>query len=93
MVAALLCSLRDIHEINVYGNGVSVCPCVYTFRNSTSTGRILMKFGMDIMPSQTTPNTYLLIPMISNTNMADARISEIGTTLAPLNIRSWNYEL
>jgi hypothetical protein len=35
--------------------------CLYTFNNWGMTGLIFMKFGMTVMPMETTPNSYVLI--------------------------------
>jgi hypothetical protein len=43
----------------------------------------LDKFGADVVPLGTTLRSYFLCSTISNTNMADEKICEVGSTLAP----------
>jgi hypothetical protein len=50
-----------------------------------------MKFGMYVLPLEASVKLYFSIPKIGNTIMTDARICEVGATLAPPNIGTWNY--
>jgi hypothetical protein len=56
-------SSHDVHKTNVYRVIVFVCP------STTATGH--MKFGMDVMPLEATPNLYFLVPTTNNNDMAD----------------------
>jgi hypothetical protein len=72
-------SLHDVHEMDACrADPVSLSACV----NSRTVGQILIKFGIDVMPLETTPT-------IGNTNMAEARTCEVGATLATLYTESW----
>jgi hypothetical protein len=49
--------------------------------------RILMKFGMDVMPLDSTPNLYFYFPTIGNTNETGAEVREVrrwSTYMTPL---------
>jgi hypothetical protein len=85
-VKIIMCSLHDVHEMNAYGAD-HVCPSAWL--NSTAAGRILIKFGMDVM-SGSALKSYFHFPTISSTNMADERTCEVGLTLAPLTIGPYN---
>jgi hypothetical protein len=49
-----------------------------------------MKFGMDIVPLESTLKSYFSIPTIGNTRMADERTCEVESTLAPHAIGPYN---
>jgi hypothetical protein len=55
-------SLHEVHEMNAY-RADCVCPSVRpsTCLNSETAGRILIKFDTDVMPLDSTPDSYLLI--------------------------------
>jgi hypothetical protein len=41
-------------------------------------GQIFGKSGIDIMPLETAPNSYFLIPALGNTNVRDGQNYEMG---------------
>jgi hypothetical protein len=51
-----------------------------------------MRFGMDVMPSESTLNRTFQFPVIGKANMAGERTCEVGSTLALLYFRagSWH---
>jgi hypothetical protein len=62
----------------------TVCGvCVPRFNFSTCL-RILVKFIMDLTPSETTLTSYFIILTIINGNVADVQTSEVRDTLALL---------
>jgi hypothetical protein len=46
----------------------------------------------EIMPLGTTLKSYFQFPTIGDTNMADEQTCEMGSTLAPLAVGSYNDE-
>jgi hypothetical protein len=60
-----MCSLHGVHEMNAYGAGRVCLSSRFNYRTS---GRILIKFGMIIMPLSAIPNSYFLYSYKINTN-------------------------
>jgi hypothetical protein len=77
----ILRSLHDVHEMNEKGLTITICPRL----NSRTARRTWIKSGMDVMPLG-----FTIQLVISNTNMADERTCEVGSTLAPLTTGSYN---
>lgn len=55
-------------------HAISVCMHVVT----KMAERISVKFGVDVMPSKTTPNSYFYVPTTGTTNVTDAQSREVG---------------
>jgi hypothetical protein len=78
----ILCSLRDIHVMN----GRSVCVLSVYFVCRT-TGWLVMKFGADFseLVLLNFPHSF------RNSNITNARTSEVEATLVPFSVGFWNY--
>jgi hypothetical protein len=80
-----------MHNMNAYwADGVCLSVCRSEWFNSRTAEQSLMKFGMNIMQLKATKNSNFEFPTIGNTNMADERTCEVGSTLELLNIGSCN---
>jgi hypothetical protein len=77
----ILRSLHSVHEQNSH-RADSVCT-----HDSRTAGRILMKFGMNVMPLETTPTSFITI---RNTKMANSQTYEVATPLEQPNTGSRN---
>jgi hypothetical protein len=51
---------------------------VFAFNYWRMAALIFVKFGMDVVPLHTAPNSYLLFPTIGTTKVTEAQIREVG---------------